>query len=119
MKRGLISNTTSPTVWVMSDVVLELGERLFWVGPKREEIRRADWLWRVNDGFEAVIICINRTPNANLADYSHKTFKTMPSAVSAFRSDLRAGLFIVEDTAKTAPPDIVAYSRSAGIFHGH
>lgn len=119
MKRGLISNTTSPTVWVMSDVVLELGDRLFWFGPRREVVRRSDWLWKVNDGFEAVIIYVNRTPSSSLSDYSYKTFNSLQSAVSGFRSDLRAGLFIVEDTAQTAPPDIVAYSRSAGIFHGH
>lgn len=118
MMRGKISNTTSPTVWVMSEIVLEQKPRFFFFGTQ-EVLKREDWLWKVNEGYEAVIIHIGRSESSALSDYSQKIFKSFQEAVSAFRSDMRAGLFIVEDTAQTSPPEIVAYSRSAGIFNGY
>lgn len=119
MKRGDISGTRSPTVWVMSDVILKDEGRWLYVGPRRESLRRQDWLWKVNEGYQAVIIYIGRPASGLTSDYQVKTFDRFQDAVIAFRSDMRAGLFIVEDTAQTSPPEIVAYTRSAGIFNGY
>lgn len=119
MKRGHISGTSSPTVWVMSEVILEDKGRRFYVGPKREALRRQDWLWRVNEGFESVIIYVGRSASSLTSGYNHKTFSSFPEAVAEFRSDMRAGLFIVNDILLTAPPEIITYSRTAGIFNGY
>ena len=119
MRRGAITNTPSPTIWVLSDVLLEAGARAFWIGPKREVARRTDWLWRVNSGYESVIIYINRSPSPHFSHYGHKVFNTLQTAISAFKTDMRAGLFIVEDTANTSPPSIISFSRSSGIFNGY
>lgn len=119
MKRGHISGTTSPTVWVMSDVILKDDGRWLYVGPKKESLRREDWLWRVCEGHQAIIIYIGRSASSLTSNYEVKTFDSFQDAVIAFRSNMRAGLFIVEDITQTAPPEIVAYTRSAGIFNGY
>lgn len=116
MKRGHIANTRSPSLWVMSDVLLEQQGRIFWVGPQREALRRQDWLWRVSNDFQVVVIYIDRPPSKELSDYTHERFSNFQQARIAFNADMRAGLMIVDDPSMATPPNIVSFSRSAGIF---
>lgn len=121
MRRGHISNNSSPTIWVSSDVLLVDKGRKFFIGPHTEEPRRLDWLWAVNDGYKAIIIYIDRPASAHLGEYESLTFPSVQEARQAFYLDQRAAQWIVEDTALVTPPDILAYHKSAGLFknYGH
>jgi len=116
MKRGSISNTRLPTLWVISDVLLERGGRLFFIGPQKETLRRTDWLWRVSNDYQVIIIYINQNASSKLNDYEHKRFSSFQEARNAFNVDMRAGLMVVEDDSQAAPPNIVSFQRSVGIF---
>lgn len=116
MKRGSISNTQLPTIWVMCEVLLEQKGRWLYIGPKQEAPRRQDWLWAVSNNFKVIVLYVDRGPSGLLGDYEHKTFDCFQSAVSAFKTDMRAGLMIVDDPALSAPPNIVSFQRSEGII---
>lgn len=97
MLRGSIGNTLSPSVWVHSDVVLQYAGRMFFVGPKKYEVIRSDFLWALSERVKPIIVYINQEPNRQLVDYEHLRFNNFNECRETLRRDQRVIEMVVDD----------------------
>ena len=97
MRRGSLSNTLNPTLWVHSEVLLKQGKRILFVGPHRYTTQREDWLWAISYFLQPVVIYVGTKPNILLDDYDHLYFDNFAEARTALRRDLRAVEMVVND----------------------
>ncbi len=107
MKRGLMANTLSPTIWIHEEVLLTNSE------DGGVQAHRLDWLWRVSCRFSPIIIS-SSAGSPLLSDYHQRVFSQFSEARAAFIQDMRAVLFVVNRPEHAAPPEIVLFDKSTG-----
>jgi len=115
MFKGDLANTTNPTLWVHSDVLIKTGKRFLFIGPKKRKIIRKDWLWSVSYFARPIIIYIDTPIHQDLFEYDSLYFSNFNACKDALRVDQQAIELVVDDPFLLSK-DIVLYQPNTGKY---
>lgn len=98
MYKGNLSNNTSRTLWIHSEVLLEpAGKQFLFFGKSKFVKKKENWLWAVSYFLRPVIIYIDEKPNDLLSEFDHKVFNSFADCRTHLMRDRRAVELVVED----------------------
>ena len=118
MKRGLLSNFTSPILWIHIDVLLEEDGRHMILGPKRYKEVRRDWLWSITLMLKPVIVMIDeRRPLGSLIGYDYIYFDNINDCKDSLRRSISVlEMVTLDESMVTTKNDIVLWTPSTGRY---